>query len=76
MRLLEKEGSIYHRDIGQKQTSSVKVVFLGDIMVLKSGQPPKLSDDLKKVLENANIIVANVESPVVNARTSKKGDFH
>lgn len=73
MRLLSKEGRIKTRD-SSEQTSSLKVVFLGDIMVSRSGKPPKLSNDLEEVLKTADIIVANVESPVVNSdKVIKRG---
>lgn len=74
MKLLSKEGRITKGGISESYTSSLKVVFLGDIMVSRSGKPPQLSADLKKILEDADVIVANVESPVVNSsKKTKRG---
>ena len=73
MKLLSKEGRIIKRHLSEP-TSSLKIVFLGDIMVSRSGRLPQLSSGLKKVLEDADIIVANVESPVVNSdKVIKRG---
>lgn len=73
MKLLSKEGHIKKGGTSEP-TSSLKVVFLGDIMVSRSGKPPKLNKDLKNVLQTADIIVANVESPVVNSeKVIKRG---
>src|SRR5579863_2848464 len=59
MRLLSQEGRITKREPSE-QISSIKIIFLGDILVSRSGKPPQLSSRLKKVLEDADIIVANV----------------
>lgn len=55
MRLLSKEGRITRKDPSEP-TSSLKIDFLGDIMVSRSGKSPQFS-----------IVVANIESPVVNS---------
>jgi poly-gamma-glutamate capsule biosynthesis protein CapA/YwtB (metallophosphatase superfamily) len=72
MKLLTKEGKIKKGGISDTSTSSLKIVFLGDIRVSRSGKPPKLDADLKKLLKNADVIVANVESPVVNSKKNTK----
>lgn len=70
MKLLKKEGAIPLRE-GQG-SSSLKVVFLGDIMVSKSGNPPTLNDGMKQLLESAQVIVANVEAPVIASSQATK----
>lgn len=75
MELLGKKGRIIHKkEIQKENISSVKIVFLGDIMVTKTGKPPSLNEDLKRKLLNADVIVANVEAPVVKSkRIIKRG---
>lgn len=74
MKLLAREGCITHVDSTESSISSFKVVFLGDIMVSRSGKPPQFTTDLKKVLEGADVIVANLESPVVDdAKIIRRG---
>lgn len=71
MKLLAKEGRIKPSD---PSATSLKVVFLGDIMVSKSGKPPELNNELKDLLKSADIIIANVESPVIHSeKTFKRG---
>lgn len=72
MKLLANEGRIQKGGIAGSPTDSIKILFLGDIMVSRSGNPPTLSSDLKKLLKTADIIIANVESPVVNKEQPTK----
>jgi hypothetical protein len=55
-RIRVQEGSVY---------SYLKVVFLGDIMVSRSGKSPELDERMKRLLKSAQVIVANIEAPVV-----------
>lgn len=70
MHKLSKSGHV--NGTGGEGASSLKVVFLGDIMVSRSGKPPHLKRDLKRILKKADIIVANVESPIVQ-KAAKRG---
>lgn len=67
MKLLGKEGRINLLNVDNSSQTRVKVAFLGDIMVSKSGNPPQMDEALQKLLERADIIVANVEAPVVSS---------
>lgn len=67
MQLLAKEGRITKGGIKEAETSFIKVAFLGDIMVSRSGKPPELNADVRNLLNSADVIVANVESPVVES---------
>lgn len=66
MKLLGKEGRIKRCDASECP-SSLKIVFLGDIMLSRSGNPPQIENDLKKILATADVIVANIESPVISS---------
>ncbi|MCA6600096.1 MAG: CapA family protein, partial [Pseudanabaena sp. M57BS1SP1A06MG] len=71
---LAREGCITHANSTESPVSSFKVVFLGDIMVSRSGKPPQFTTDLKKVLMGADVIIANLESPLVDdAKIIKRG---
>jgi hypothetical protein len=72
MKLLGKEGNINLGNVMGAQISSIKVLFLGDIMMSRSGKPPRMGRDVQKLLRNADVIVANVESPVIESNISKK----
>lgn len=72
MKLLAAEGRIHVGGIKKAAVSSVKIAFLGDIMVSRSGKPPSLDEKAKKVLASADIIIANVEAPVVDSKQSFK----
>jgi len=68
--LLQKNGRVTFppivstKEIPNKQ---VKVAFLGDIMTSKSGNPPELGGLLRDTLASADIIVVNVESPIIDS---------
>ncbi len=67
MQVLPQEGTVALND--KKYTpSATKIIFLGDIMVSASGNPPILDDSVKRLLQSADIIVANVESPLVESQ--------
>jgi poly-gamma-glutamate capsule biosynthesis protein CapA/YwtB (metallophosphatase superfamily) len=66
MRLLNKEGDFCVPPEGLDAPSR-KIVFLGDIMVTTSGSPPELDENVQAILRTADVIVANVESPVVES---------
>ncbi len=51
---------------------SKKIAFLGDVMVTRDGKFPKVSPELKKVLQEADIIFANIEAPVSNKEMTKR----
>lgn len=46
-------------------SSTLKVIFLGDIMLSKSGEAPTIEGKVANILKNADVIVANVEAPVI-----------
>lgn len=77
MILLPLHGSMHVpcNACSQAHSSSLKMIFLGDIMVSKSGLPPVLDARMKNLLESADIIVANVESPVVETKEYLKRTF-
>lgn len=72
MALLAKEGKITVEPVASGKIEAVRVLFLGDIMVSKTGEPPRISEDLRRVLKQADLIVANVEAPVVSGQGNKK----
>lgn len=58
----------------EPHATTCKVVFLGDIMLTKSGQAPELGSELKQVLAEADVIVANLEAPLVKSdETMRRG---
>lgn len=67
MKLLGRSGRLIHESAEHVKTSAVKIAFLGDFMVSKRGLPPQLSAELKKILQTADVIIANIESPIVNS---------
>ncbi|NGX60501.1 MAG: Capsule biosynthesis protein CapA [Chlamydiae bacterium] len=66
MDLLRNQGRISYGNLSSQDRSTLKVIFLGDVMMSRSGEPPRINPDLSHLLESADIIVANIESPVVN----------
>ncbi len=74
MHLLNKKGSIQVLDpIGRlRETSEIKILFLGDIMLSKSGNPFKIDNSVQKLLKSADLIIANVESPIVDRKDKIK----
>ncbi len=71
MELLKREGRLGSNH--SQNSSSIKVLFLGDIMVSKSGHSPKLDEKMQALLQTADVIIANVESPVVASGEEKRG---
>lgn len=73
MRLASKEGSMHIRSYREPNKQFLRMIFLGDIMTSKSGKGPHVDDALRKLLCSADVIVANVESPVVQEIKARRG---
>lgn len=43
---------------------ALRIVVAGDVMVSKSGQAIKLSDELKESISHTDVIIINIESPI------------
>lgn len=71
MNLLSKKGmlSLATRDI--KPFNPTKIMFLGDIMVSKSGNPPQMNTALTDLIKSADVIIANIEAPVIEDQQEK-----
>lgn len=58
-------------------SSTLKIVFLGDVMTSLSGAFPTVETKIIEILKEADIVVANVESPVVefSGEVQKRGSL-
>lgn len=73
MHLLGQSGAITI-DHAKNLQSSIKILFLGDFMTSKTGIFPLVNTSLIELLKSADIIIVNVESPVVvSNKTCKRG---
>lgn len=58
----------------KRSRAELKILFLGDIMISKSGNPPTIDSHLVSLLQSVHLIIANVESPVVDShQTTRRG---
>lgn len=74
-----KMNTLYNHDVitynDKNDKSKVKIIFLGDIMLSFTGIFPLIDYSLKKLLSTADIIIANIESPVVSSSHIIKRGF-
>ncbi len=73
MELLAPEGAIQRIEKSEAKGTDLKVIFLGDIMLSKSGKPPEMTEELKRVIRGADVVIANVESPVIEGEAEGRG---
>jgi hypothetical protein len=57
----------------QSDSSYIRVMFCGDIMVRNSDKRLKFDENIKEILSNADLIIANCEAPVSRERDIKEG---
>lgn len=46
--------------------AAARLVFLGDVSAVASGEPPEIDSSLRRLIAGADLVVANCESPVVS----------
>jgi poly-gamma-glutamate capsule biosynthesis protein CapA/YwtB (metallophosphatase superfamily) len=49
----------------QKPKAATRLVFLGDISAVANREPPEIDPALREVIEGADLVIANCETPVV-----------
>lgn len=57
----------------QSDSSYIRVMFCGDIMVRNSDKILTFDENIKEILSNADLIIANCEAPVSKERDIKEG---
>ena len=62
-------GPSYTHTLRAGKGKKVSILFLGDVMLSKTGIFPQIKTNLKRLLKKADIIVANIEGPVIDSRT-------
>lgn len=62
-------------DENQRESSTIKILFFGDLMPLRKEEVPHASPEFRQLMDRADLIVGNLEAPIIQTAGHAKASL-